>query len=432
MPHPPPRPPVVRQSGLQPVRPLRGAPQIPPRPALLHPPPRLHVAALGPGSKQHSGEHPAQSHLIRLHGWVRTTCTHTEAGTGHRSPWADAFCTLITQFPFADNGRRGDTHSCSRVRIPTRRSEMMNFFYLRRAQWHYQHAARLRNALLIAGAGWWRAACRPQPVPQTLHHVSALDVDAFHQFQSVFFLLHSTRTKHLAMAGTIAHLGPDVPFFFLSHVWCVQRIFLLPSLDAQIFSVRPVAFEPRQASIFLSGRRPKRRLKAISVQRRLIYWENQSDDFIFQTLRPTWRYAIMEKHCHRCDGRRVLPFIWCLRVLGFPQPLSLIDQFRMNILDWICAAESTQGKSLRLGKGYIKVTQTVCKHPSMPWVSSCHLDTVFTYNLSLFSFVYANAFSYSCFFKTNIHIPDTSDVRRFLCSWAEQEVISLLLISWQG
>lgn len=61
---------VVRQSRLQPVRALHGAPQGPPRPALLHPAPQLRVAAVECDSRQHSGGHPAQSSLLGLYRWA--------------------------------------------------------------------------------------------------------------------------------------------------------------------------------------------------------------------------------------------------------------------------------------------------------------------------------------------------------------------------
>lgn len=70
---------VVRQSRLQLVRSVRGAPQGPSRPALLHPPPQLRVATVGRDPKQHSGEYPAQSSLIWLHRWVHAQHTHTHA-----------------------------------------------------------------------------------------------------------------------------------------------------------------------------------------------------------------------------------------------------------------------------------------------------------------------------------------------------------------
>lgn len=66
---------VVCQSRLQPVWAVRGAPQGPSRPALLHPAPKLRVATVEFDSRQHSGEHPAQSSLLGLYRWA---CTHSQ------------------------------------------------------------------------------------------------------------------------------------------------------------------------------------------------------------------------------------------------------------------------------------------------------------------------------------------------------------------
>lgn len=89
---------VVCQSRLQLVWSVRGAPQGPPRPALLHPPPQLRVATVGRDPKQHSGEYPAQSSLIWLHGWVHAQHTHT--GGRERDTCVPFFLQMpISQFP---------------------------------------------------------------------------------------------------------------------------------------------------------------------------------------------------------------------------------------------------------------------------------------------------------------------------------------------
>lgn len=235
----PPDPPVVRQSGLQPVRPLRAASQIPPRPALLHPPPRLHVAAVGPDSKQHSGEHPAQSPLIWLHRWVRSTCTRTKAPASRRSPRAWCLCTLISQFPLPIMGG-GGIHTRARACAFPQDAARWWIFYLRRAQWHYQRVARLRNALPIATAGWWRALCRPQPVPQTLHHVSARLMSAvFINFNLSFWPYTALEQSSRRWQEQLLTSGPDVPFFFFfpfSCLMCAADIFTAVTRWANISS----------------------------------------------------------------------------------------------------------------------------------------------------------------------------------------------------
>lgn len=284
---------VVRQSGLQLVWPLRGAPQVPPGPALLHPPPRLHVAPVGPDSKQHSGEHPAQSPLIRLHRWVRTLCTHIQVGAGNRSPPSRCLCTLISQFPFADNGRQG---GCTKTRggacaFPQAVARWW-IFYLCRAQWRYQHAAQLRiddcrRRLVACGV---QTSARPTDPPSCQ---SRLHVAASHQFPSVFFPLHSTRTKQPAMAGTIAHRGPGSLFFSLSsssfsYLMCAAGIFTAVTGCANISSPPrrlwassgcDISFRPKPKAPFESD------ICALSVN----LPGNQSADFTFPIINPTWR-----------------------------------------------------------------------------------------------------------------------------------------------
>lgn len=206
---------------------------------------------------------------------MRTTCTRTQVGARHRSPRANASVLLSLNFLLSIIGGSrgggcrsglvgvggGGTHSCWRVHIPTRCSEMMNFLSppctvtLSGCGAAPQRIADCRRRLVACGVQTSACPADPPSCRRTLH------VGAPHQFQSVSFPLHSTRRKQPAVAGTIAH------------VCSAQRIFLLPSLDAQIFPRRPVAFEPRRAAaaIFLSGRRPRRRLKSMSVRCQLIY-----------------------------------------------------------------------------------------------------------------------------------------------------------------
>lgn len=176
-----------------------------------------------------------------------------------------------------------------------------------------QCTANCRCLRLVAGGV--QTSARPADPPSCQR---ALDVGGFHQFQSVFFpytaLEQSTRRwrEQLLTSGLTHH------FFFSFSFSCLTGaadIFTAAAGCVNISSP-PVAFEPRRAAapIFLSSRRPRRRLKAISARRRLICSENQSDNFTFQTLRPTRRYAVMEKLRRRFDGRLALPFISSLRV----------------------------------------------------------------------------------------------------------------------
>lgn len=77
---------------------------------------------------------------------------------------------LSLNFLLADNGGRGDTRSCSRVRIPTRRSQMMNFLS---PPCTVTLSACGAAPQCVADCRCRLVACGPQPIPRTLHHVSA-------------------------------------------------------------------------------------------------------------------------------------------------------------------------------------------------------------------------------------------------------------------
>lgn len=101
---------------------------------------------------------------------------------------------------------------------------------------------RRSSALTIAAAGWWRAVCRPQPVPQTLHHVRAgfmspLLINFHLSFSPYTALEQSSRQwqEQLLTAG-LAH------FFFLSssssfsYLMCAAGIFTAVTGCANISS----------------------------------------------------------------------------------------------------------------------------------------------------------------------------------------------------
>lgn len=206
---------VVRQSRLQLVWSVRGAPQGPSRPALLHPPPQLRVATVGCDPKQHSGEYPAQSSLIWLHRWVHAQHTQTHTRARERDTRVPFFLQMPVSSYLSISSPiiRAGTHT------PTPTTKMMNFLSsactvtLSACSEALQCTPKLH--ILSRGRRW--RGWEHKLISETLHHVSirlmlVSTAAVFINF-NISFPRHSSRTKYPVMAETIAHLGADRPFF---------------------------------------------------------------------------------------------------------------------------------------------------------------------------------------------------------------------------